>query len=515
LLDLCYNFTFSTTALISIDPTRHPDPQAAAFRSLRRRDLFSASEFRFIRIVLAAISLVYQLGAPSARGAPAPQSSTDPLEARLAEGVKLLEQGRLLESVEVLNGAKQSAPQDARPYFYCGMALAQAGRMRDAASEVGEAVHLAPEQLPYRVFQAHVLEQLKQAAATQEALAALQNEKNLENLDLAWLRLLADVYYRLQMTDQALKILDLWAKRDPSDARVDLYRGQLYVVKAQPDLALSCFRRSLEKSSKNPQAYFEMGKILYERNQLSLAKDALLSAVREDANNPEYLAKLASIYLAMDDADSAIACLKSVEASGLRVPTTYYILARAYRRKGDAARSSAYMENFQRATSAERDRETRKLEAERPIAQAQRELDHGNPQAARILFEKALEVDPNQWEPHAYIAEMDLDSDDMVGAYPHLQKLEQIDPDSATGNFLMARYWFKKMDYEQARRYAEKVKLSRPANSEVRALLGGIYLKLGEKDKARHEYEEAVRLAPERADLRQRLLQVGGKPQSQ
>jgi len=467
------------------------------------------SQCEFTQIARLVTLLVCLFATSSACGAG--QASADLFETRLAEGIKLLGEGRVLESVKVLNSAKQSAPQDARPYFYCGVALAQAGRMRDAASEVGEAVHLAPEQLHYRVFQAHVLEQLRQAAAAQEALAAVQ-DKTLEHLDLAWLRLLADVYYRLQMTDQALKILDLWAQRDPTDARIDLYRGQVYLVKSQPDMALSCFRRSLEKSSENPQAYFEIGKILYERNQLPLAKDALLSAVREDANNPEYLAKLASVYLAMGDADAAIECLKAVEAAGLSVPTAYYTLARAYRNKGDAARSAAYMENFQRATSAERDREARKLEVERPIAQAKRELDHGNPQAARILFEKALEIDPNQWEPHAYIAEMDLDAGDLAGAYPHLQRLEQIDPDSATGNFLMARYWFKKMDDDQARRYAEKVKLSRPANSEVRALLGGIYLKLGEKNKARQEYEEAVRLAPERADLRRSLLQVDGKP---
>ena len=470
------------------------------------------SQSEFIRIARLVTLLVCLFATSSACGAG--RASTDLFETRLAEGIKLLGEGRLLESVEVLNGAKQSAPQDARPYFYCGMALAQAGRMRDAASEVGEAVHLAPEQLHYRVFQSHVLEQLKQAAAAKEALAALQ-DKTLEHLDLAWLRLLADVYYRLQMTDEALKILDLWARRDPADARIDLYRGQVYLVKTQPDMALSCFRRSLEKSSENPQAYFEMGKILYERNQLPLAKEALLSAVREDANNPEYVAKLASVYLAMGDADAAIECLKGVEATGLSVPTAYYTLARAYRNKGDAARSAAYMENFQRATSAERDREARKLEVERPMAQAQRELDRGNSQAARVLFEKALQVDPSQWEPHAYLAEMDLNSGDMQGAYPHLQKLEQIDADSATGNFLIARYWFMKTDYDRARWYAEKVKLSRPANSEVRALLGGIYEKLGEKYKARQEYEEAVRLAPERADLRERLLQLGGKPRSQ
>jgi len=461
------------------------------------------------RLVTLLVCLLATLSAYAAG-----QASADRFETRLAEGIKLLGEGRLLESVEVLNGAKQSAPQDARPYFYCGMALAQAGRMRDAASEVGEAAHLAPEQLHYRIFQAHVLEQLKQAAAAQEALAGVQ-DNTLEHLDVAWLRLLADVYYRLQMTDPALKILDLWAQRDPTNARIDLYRGQVYLVKSQPDMALSCFRRSLEKSSENPQAYFEMGKILYERNQLPPAKEALRSAVREDADNPEYLAKLASVYLAMGDADAAIECLKGAETTGLSVPTAYYTLARAYRNKGDAARSAAYMENFERATSAERDREARKLEVARPIAQAQRELDRGNSQAARILFEKALEVDPSQWEPHAYIAEMDLNSGNMKGAYPHLQKLEQIDPDSATGNFLIARYWFMKMDYDRARLYAEKVKLSRPANSEVRALLGGIYEKLGEKDKARQEYEEAVHLAPGRADLRQRLLELGEKPRSQ
>ena len=471
------------------------------------------SPLEFIRIACLVTLLLCLFATPSACGAG--QASAAPFETRLAEGIKLLGEGRLLESVEVLNNAKQSAPKDARSYFYCGMALAQAGRMRDAASELGEAVHLGPEQLHYRVFQAHILEQLRQAAAAQEALGALRDNQELEHLDLAWLRLLADVYYRLQMTDEALKILDLWGKRDRRDARIDLYRGQVYVVKSQPDMALSCFRRSLEKSSENPQAYFELGKILHERNQLPLAKDALLSAVREDANNPEYLTKLASIYLAMGDADAAIECLRSVEAAGLSAPATYYILARAYRSKGDAARSAAYLENFQRATSAERDREARKLEAERPIAQAQRELDRGNSQAARVLFEKALRVDPDQWEPHAYIAELDLDSGDTQAAYPHLQKLEEIDPDSATGNFLMAQYWFQKMDYNQARLYAKKVKISRPANSEVRALLGGIYVKLGEKDKAREEYEEAVHLAPERADLRQRLLQVGGKPQSQ
>ena len=72
----------------------------------------------------------------------------------------------------------------------------------------------------------------------------------------------------------------------------------------------------------------------------------------------------------------------------------------------------------------------------------------------------------------------------------------------------MARYWFKQKDYDQARLYAEKVKQSRPDNSELRALLGEIYGELGQKQKARQEYEEAIHLAPERTDLRERLRKL-------
>jgi len=73
---------------------------------------------------------------------------------------------------------------------------------------------------------------------------------------------------------------------------------------------------------------------------------------------------------------------------------------------------------------------------------------------------------------------------------------------------LMARYWFKQKKYEQARLYAEKVRLSRPDNSELRSLLGNIYLELGQKENARGEFETAVRLAPDRADFRAQLEKV-------
>ena len=129
---------------------------------------------------------------------------------------------------------------------------------------------------------------------------------------------------------------------------------------------------------------------------------------------------------------------------------------------------------------------------------------------ARALFEQAVQSDPNRWDPHAYLAEMLVSSGDLAGAYPHLVKMEEIDSNSVVGNYLMAEYWYQCQDFERARAYAEKVKASRPANSELRALLGDIYTELGEKQKASEEYREAIQLAPERADLRERLRKATG-----
>jgi Flp pilus assembly protein TadD len=436
------------------------------------------------------------------------QSGEPPLQGPLAEGVNLIAKGQFPEAVQVLNRAKQDAPQDPRPYFYCGMAQAQAGRLEDSASELVEAVHLAPDRLEYRVFQAHVLEQLVQTYAAENTLKVFQEEHALRQLPPSWLRLLADVYYRLGKSDDALRVLNLWAESDPHDASIDLYRGQAYVLKSQPDVAFKFFQTSIAESEQNPQAYFELGKILYQRRDFTGAREALRKAVQEDKANPEYRSKLASVDLAVNDPDAAIECLDVVEASGDKFPTIYYDLGRAYRSKGDGVRGAEYVKKFQQTTAAERDKLDRRIAADRPIGQAQRQLDQGHAEAARTLFEQALQIDPNRWEPHANLAEMDLNDGDLKGAYPHLEKLEQINPDSAIGNFLMARYWYQQKDYAHARVYAEKVKTSRPDNSELRAMLGDIYAQLGERPKAMQEYEEAIRLAPDRQDLRQRLQKL-------
>lgn len=463
-----------------------------------------ASFLRGRRPIVFAVTLCFYTSAASLFIVQRAASQvTQPLaESQLLKGIQLLGAGRLPESVKAFNDAKQTNPLDPRPYFYCGMALAQEGRMRDAAGELAEAVHLAPDQLQYRIFQAHVFEQLQQTHAAVKILRVFQDEQTLRQLSAAWLRLLADDYYRLGMAAETLSVLNRWAELDPKDSRIALYRGQAYELEGRPNAALKFFEISVSESDLNPLAFFEMGKILYARNQLPAAKQALLKAVSEDKDNPDYLSQLALVYLAMNDPDAAIERLRSVESEGDRFPSIYYVLAAAYHSKGDQARKAEYMAKFQQATAAERDRKAQTLAAERPLAQAERELDQGRTAEARALFEKAARLNPNRWEPHAFLAEMFLNAGKLDLAYPHLLKMKQIDSYSAVGNFLFAKYWFKRSDYQRALVYAEKVRAARPGNSELHAFLGDVYMRLGERQQALREYQAVSEFAPNRAGLK-------------
>ncbi len=226
-----------------------------------------------------------------------------------------------------------------------------------------------------------------------------------------------------------------------------------------------------------------------------------MKAVSEDRNNPDYVSELALVDLTMNDPNGAIERLQSVVSEGTRFPNIFYVLGTAYRSQGDQERAAEYMAKFQQVTAADRDRKERTLAAEGPLAQAERELEQGHAAAARALFEKAARLNPNRWKPRAFLGEMFLNEDRLDLAYPQLVKMERIDAYSPVGNFLMARYWFKRGDYEQAKVYAEKARAVRPDNSELYVFLGDVYMRLGEKQKAVQDEKIASGLASNRSGL--------------
>jgi tetratricopeptide (TPR) repeat protein len=430
---------------------------------------------------------------------------------QLNEGIKLLADGKFLEAVAAFNLFKQSSPQDSRPYFYAGIALTEAGRLPAAALELKEALRIDPQRLEYLIFQANVFARLKQKADAFEALSVFEigdnPDRNLRRLETAWLWLLNDVYYRLGQYENQLKVLALLGERTPNDDRLEFNRGQIHAARRDFDRALESFRKSVASSPDHAPAHFELGKLLHQRGEMSESKKELLQALKGDANNPDYQYRLGAVCLALNELEEAMKYL-NLAASNSNLPEVYYSLGNLYQRKGDRTRSAEYRKKFQELTEAQRKKEDREREASILLVDGEKLLNQGQQAEAQALFEQASGLDPNNWTARAYLAEMLLLSGDWQRAAPYLARMEQLDPDSVVGNYLMAQQWFLRKEYEKARDYAEKVKQSRPAHAELRNLLGNIYLSLGRLENAKREYEEAVRLAPERGDFRDNLRRV-------
>jgi len=439
----------------------------------------------------------------------------EPAKDWLAEGKKQITEGHFSEAVAAFNQFKQVAPQDPQPYFYSGIALAEAGHLSAAAAELSEAVRLDPEQPEYLVSQASVLTRLGQKNLAVKSLARLDSQEQEDRLSVAALWQLVEVYYSLEKAEDGLRALSILAGRTPQDPLIEVHRGRMYKLIGNLDLAESSLRKSLEISPTNAVAHYELARLLERRGDLSGSKTNLLDALKSDEFNAQYLQALGTVCLGLNEMDEAIQYLDKAISSGRSVPPEiYYTLAQAYQRKGDAAQSTKYfnLTKVHEMNQAQRQKEIREHEELTLITLGEERLQVGNPAEARALFEQAIESNPENWTAREYLAKMALDASDWQRARPHLLKMQEIDPNSSEGNFLMAFYHFNLKEYEEARISGEKAKSVQPNDAELRNLLGNIYLKLGQPEKAKDEYAAAVQLAPQRADFQTNLQFLSSKP---
>jgi len=444
------------------DAAHKDDPQAEVLLT-RERGFLGVAEHSHAVTVSNRLDLTYIKGShpfffASMKG-PIQQDPSEPpqgsarvtpssLRSWETNGHQLIQAGRFEEALELFRKIKEKSPKNPRPYFYSGLALMESGNLTGAASELDEAVRLAPKRSEYALFLANVMVRLGQKGEALRSLGVFQDTQTINLLTPAWMWLLADTYYRCNQPDQALKVLGLLAKRTPQDAKIDLNRGQAYVAKGQLELARKCFENSIRKQNdKNALAYYELGKLFHQLNELPSAKNSLEVAVRQEPRNVQYKYKLAMVCLSLNEDALAINYLRQVEGSASEYPEIYYALGRALQKTGHRTDAVTYFKKFQDRNTSARHKTDQSQEAGKLISEGERQLDRGNPVQARKLFEEALKADPNDWSAHGYLAEMLLDSSDWRDALSHLVKMEEVEPDSVVGNYLTARYWYLNQDF--------------------------------------------------------------------
>jgi len=449
-------------------------------------------------IFLVALTLA-QVSAQAAQG---PHQSA---QVCVAQGRKHIAQKQFAEAVVALGRCKQITPNSPHPYFYCGVALAESGRMIEAASELAEAVRLGPSEAEYALSYANVLSLLKQKYAAIKVLTRFENNETLARLGARNSWLLHDIYMRLLKEDGALRALERIRQLEPNNPRIHLQRGRIYKLKGNLELAEASFRQVLQNPATSAAAHYELGKILEQRNETRAAKTALVTAARQDPANAEYLHGLGSICLALGEVEEAIGHLQQAEPSADSFPQIYYALGQAYLKKGEREKGAGYLGKVQELNASLRKKEIDDQEELTLITLGEERWDEGKLSEAESLFERARTLNPKNWHANEYLAKMTLYAGEWQRAESYVTALEEIDAHSFEANFLRALYWYHRQDDKQAREFAMKAMAVHPQDAELRNLLGDIYLRTGLTAKAISEYSLASKLAPGRPDFREDL----------
>jgi tetratricopeptide (TPR) repeat protein len=451
------------------------------------------------------------------------------LEDGLQESEQWIAEGRFSEAIAALTTLKQIEPADPRPYFYSGIAMAELRQLTAAVEEFEEALRLDPSQAEYAVALANVAARISQdvlptktagsyPAKAREVLAVFNDRKKMERLSKDWLWLLSQVYYLLNQGTDAAKVLALYEERYPEDVRIGFRKGQICRLRGDLERAESALRQAIQEFPEPASAYFELSLVLLQADRLNEAEEALAEAVSQDPDNVGYLYELAQLRLSLGKPEKAISLLEQVESMASPPSTIYRALGEAYRESGDLEKSAAYLERFRQLTSDQTRERSKRERARVLVGKGRTRLEEGDIVSARTNFEKALDLAPEDWLIRAYLVETGLALGDAYSqdTYEHLQKLEELDPISLESNMLMAVYWYQQEHHSRALTYAQKAKKIRPANAEVRNLLGNIHYALGAFEKALNEYAVATNLDPDRWDYRANhdsvLRKLGLKP---
>jgi tetratricopeptide (TPR) repeat protein len=135
--------------------------------------------------------------------------------------------------------------------------------------------------------------------------------------------------------------------------------------------------------------------------------------------------------------------------------------------------------------------------------------------AARRALTKATELNPSWIPPRLELASLYLGNAEYRLALQECQKVLDLYPDNRAALYTAAGAHFKKGDYEQALELFSRIQKSYPKDAGVHIGLGGVYMAQSKSALALKEYEEALRLDPNRVDgldLIAQLMVKEGKP---
>lgn len=311
-----------------------------------------------------------------------------------------------------------------------------------------------------------------------EAISALGKsfELNSRNPEITYN--LANVYRSLGNVPNSKKWFEKTLEIDPNFAQANLGLGILSYRKGDFEEAEKFYRKALEQNSAIPKLHFRLGQTLLKQEKIP---EAIAEITKEVELFPETLEAynlLGKAYIKAGEirgADRAFKLFKKLQPLQDRLNLFTLALKIAPNNPQNHANLAKFYYNAY------------------------------NSQKAEESYRKAIELNPNFAEAHLGLGMVLFEEKKNLEAIKSFLKTIELNPkDSRAYVYLASVYFETNTNLDEAKSLTEKAIRLEPT-APAFDTLGLIYLKLGDKAKARENFQKALNLAPNNKAYQQHL----------
>jgi len=324
---------------------------------------------------------------------------------------------------------------------------------------------------------------------------------------------------------QAAQHLGTAAERQPW--RTDLWElaGHYAIIANNPVLAIEYLEDGKENTSEGLSLHglLDLGDAYYEIEERNAAVNSWERAHQQYGPSYETVDRLMQIYQEAGDYHTGISMLEELVELYPDDANLHFELALLYASLGEVKDSQ---EALKRAAELDTNLIDAVESLQDNILLAQRQSDPAYPpllicqglaeihkwRLAALACEKSLQLYPNYAEAWAYLGlahnQMSKEEYPITDSdgFPELQKALELDPNSLAANSLLAFYWIDKGEYDLALETMQEAIQLAPDRADLRVDLGALLALSGDLQNAYQAYQKAVELSPSRTAYLRHLV---------
>jgi tetratricopeptide (TPR) repeat protein len=441
-----------------------------------------------------------------------------------------LKQAKVEDAVSEFRNALKADPKSAEGHYELGLALLKLGERRNALREFQSASNLKPDMMQPRYQLAHLYLVDRDVMRAKEQLAEIQRHDQ----DSVEVRQMVERIAWAEMDpDQAIKEIAEALKREPRSAGLYLDLASSYVRKKEFKTAEGAYKKALEIEPTLIQARIELLRLYQMMGEQALAEQELILATRADPENENLLHFRPGDYAGtrkFDEFEGIYLDLLKKKPDSLMAKKR---LAEFYILKGDLGRGWTYTHEIEKARPGDADAIYffgRLHLAQKEWARAAEvfrlatrnspnfafayyflglaRLENKEIAPAQTALTKALELSPTWLEPRTALARIHLITGEYDLALQESESILRAQPDNADALKIAGVARLKKGEITQALELLKRAKILLPGDANLFFNMGEGYLTQRKYGQALIEYEETLKLDPDRIDALVQIAKV-------